>query len=91
MRRVTLFLTVFALLISTNLLAQRTSDIEGSKDYPMISRFEGSVIEYYKEVKWDDYQVPLSMMVTTEEKGRFFEKNETIEGKVIRIQYSFPG
>ncbi|MEA3437841.1 MAG: OmpA family protein [Thermodesulfobacteriota bacterium] len=88
MRSVILFLTVFALLISTNLLAQRTNDIEGSKDYPLISRFEGSVIEYYKEVKWDDYQVPLSMMVTTEERGRFFEKNETVEGKVIRIQYS---
>ena len=88
MGRVTLFLTVFALLISTNLLAQRTSDIEGSKDYPLISRFEGSVIEYYKEVRWDDYQVPLSMMVTTEERGRFFEKNRTVEGKVIRIQCS---
>ncbi len=83
MRKVTL-ISAIALMISVNLFAQRTSDIDGGKDYPLISRFEGSVIEYYKVTKLDDYKIPLNF-----EKGNLdFVNPADIYGKIIRIQYS---
>ena len=79
--RVPLFL--FALLISTSLSAQRKTDVENSKDHPLVSRFQGSVIEFYKETKWGTYKLPVN------DKGKIDWVNpQTLEGKVIRIQYT---
>ncbi len=84
MKKTALIFTFVAMMISVNLFAQRTSDIDGSKDYPAISRFEGSVIEFYKVTKSDKYKIPLNF-----EKGNLdFVNPVTVEGKVIRIQYS---
>ncbi len=84
MKKVTVISALIALMISTNLFAQRTSDIEGSKDYPSITRLEGSFIEYYKVTKLDDYKIPLNF-----DKGNLdFVNPADVEGKVIRIQYS---
>lgn len=41
---------IFLLLVS-NVFAQRTTDVENSKDYPLVSRFKGAIIEFYKEIK----------------------------------------
>lgn len=83
MKKVTLILATVALMISTNLFAQRTTDIEGGKDYSTISRFEGSVIEFYKVTKWGSYKLPLS------DKGAIdWKEPKIIEGKVIRTQYT---
>ncbi len=41
MKKETLILVVVALMFSTNIFAQRTSDIKGGKDYPLVSRFKG--------------------------------------------------
>jgi OmpA-OmpF porin, OOP family len=71
------------LFFSTSHYAQRTSDIENSKDYPLISRFEGSIIEFYKETKWGAYKLPVN------DKGALdWDNPKVLEGKVIRIQYS---
>ncbi len=78
------FILVAALMISANLFAQRTSDIEGGKDYPLVTRFDGAFIEYYKVAKLDNYKIPLNF-----KKGNLdFVNPADIEGKVIRIQYS---
>lgn len=70
-------------MISLSLLAQRKTDVENSKDYPLVSRFEGSVIEFYKETKWGTYKLPLN------DKGAIdWEKPQALQGKVIRIQYT---
>lgn len=80
------FIVAFAigmLFISTSIYAQRSADIEGSKDYPLISRFEGSIIEFYKETKWGTYKLPVN------EKGTLdWDNSKILEGKVVRIQYS---
>lgn len=80
MKKVTLILVTVALMISANLFAQRTSDIEGSKDYPLVSRFKGSIIEWYQVKNFDRY----SMLSLKENKLEPYE----IDGKVTRIQYS---
>ncbi|MGE0088258.1 MAG: OmpA family protein [Bacteroidales bacterium] len=83
MKKLIMICIIGLLLISTPIYAQRTSDIENSKDYPLISRFEGSIIEFYKETKWGSYKLPLN------EKGIIdWNQPQVIEGKVIRIQYS---
>ena len=59
MKKLTLILVAVTLLSSSNLFAQRTTDIKGAKDYPLVSRFEGSVIEFYKATKWGTYKLPV--------------------------------
>lgn len=83
MKTATLCFVIIALMISTNLFAQETTDIEEGKDYPTISRFEGAVIEFYKETKWSSYKLPVN------DKGAIDWGNpKALEGKVIRIQYT---
>ena len=55
MKKVTLILAMVALMISTNLFAQRTTDIKGGKDYPLVSRFQNSIIEWYQVRNFDRY------------------------------------
>lgn len=83
MKTATLCFVIIALMISTNLFAQRTTDIEEGKDYPTISRFEGAVIEFYKETKWGSYKLPVSELGTID-----WGNPKALEGKVIRIQYT---
>jgi len=84
MKKLTLVVLICALIISTNLIAQRTSDVEGGKDYPLVSRFKGSIIEYYKNTKWDSYPLPVSL---TDNKFHWTDPLR-LEGHVIRTQYS---
>jgi len=86
MKKVALILVAVALMISTNLFAQRTTDIEGSKDYPLVTRYKGAIIEYYKEFKWDSYKIPICKVEQFSE--IHFPKTADVEGKIIRIQYS---
>ena len=80
MKKVTLILAVAAIMISTNLFAQRTTDIKGSKDYPLVSRFKGSIIEWYQVRNYDRYFI-LSLQ---DHKISNYE----VDGKITRIQYS---
>lgn len=80
MKKATLISAVFALMILTNLSAQRTTDIEGSKDYSFVSRFQGSFIEWYDVKNFDRY----FMLSLKDNKLEPYE----IDGKITRIQYS---
>jgi len=80
MKKSAFLFSIVALMISTNLFAQRTTDIEGSKDYPLVSRFKGSIIEWYQVRNFDRYFI-LSL---NDNKISNFE----IDGKITRIQYS---
>ena len=72
-----------AILISANLFAQRKTDVENSKDSPLISRFDGAIIEFYKETKWGSYKLPV------DDKGKInWDSPKLLEGKVTRIQYT---
>ncbi len=83
MKKINLLFIIVSLMICSSAFAQRSDDIEGAKDYPTISRFKGSVIEFYKETKWGSYALPVN------ESGKLDWKNpQKLEGKVTRIQYS---
>ena len=83
MKNLSLVLIIGTLLFVTPAFAQRSADIEGGKDYPLISRFEGAVIEFYKETKWGTYMLPVSDKGTIDWDGPM-----ALEGRVIRIQYT---
>lgn len=83
MKKLTLILMV--IFISTNIFAQSTTDIKGSIDYPLVSRFEGSIIEYYKATKWDTYKLPVFENDITKPN---YDNPLVLEGKIMRWQYS---
>ena len=76
---------LLAAVSGTGLLAQRSTDIPGAKDYPLVSRFDGSVIEYYKLTKWDTYKLPVEK---NNIKVPDYKNPVVLEGKVMRWQYS---
>ena len=56
---------------------------EQEKDHPLVSRFEGAEMKFYKETKWGSYKLPVS------DKGTISWGNPmALEGKVTRIQYT---
>ena len=83
MKKLGLILFIGVIIILSPVYAQRTTDIENSKDYPLLSRFEGSIIEFYKETKWGSYLLPVS-----EEGSIAWKGPMALEGKVIRTQYT---
>ena len=85
MKKAIFIFTVIALLISTSVSAQerRDTDIEGGKDHPLISRFKGSVMEYYEHRNYDLYTIVLGF----NENGEA-SKTLDVEGEITRIQYS---
>jgi len=82
MKRISIFL-IIGIIVLSPIYAQRTTDIENSKDYPLLSRFEGSIIEFYKETKWGSYLLPVSDKGTIDWNGPM-----ALEGRVIRTQYT---
>jgi outer membrane protein OmpA-like peptidoglycan-associated protein len=77
---------VLAVLGATAGFAQRTEDIEGSKDHPLVSRYPGTFISEYQYVEFDEFTLPL---------GKFkddgaFEKSQHLEGKITHIVYVAP-
>jgi len=83
MKKLSLLAIVLTVVLLSPIYAQRTTDIENSKDYPLLSRFEGSVIEFYKETKWGKYLLPVS-----EEGAIDWNNPMALEGRVIRTQYT---
>jgi outer membrane protein OmpA-like peptidoglycan-associated protein len=77
---------VLAVLGATAGFAQRTEDIEGSKDHPLISRYPGAFISEYQYVEFDEFTLPLGKL-----KGDgTFEKSQHLEGKITHIVYIAP-
>ena len=75
------------------------SDVKGSKDHPMVSRYAGSVIIGYDFRKFDEFVVPLGPLKRTGERpaagGGFsptFEpaRSQRVEGRATRILYVGP-
>ena len=65
--------------------AQET-DLEGSKDHPLVSRYPGSHITEYRTAEFDELALPLAK---TNDAG-VPEKVQKLEGKITRISYDTP-
>ena len=75
------FLAAFAAALCT----AQDSDIEGSKDHPLVSRYPGTVITEYHVATYDEFNLPLG-----KSEGQALAKSQHLEGKVTRIAYNAP-
>ncbi len=58
------------------------ADVKGSKDHPLVSRYEGAAITRYGQVEFDEYALVLGKY-----KGREIGDHQTVEGRVTKIIY----
>jgi len=77
---------VLLILCSNSLLlaGSATKDVAGSKDHPMVSRFDGAVIAKYVHRDYDEIDVPVKAI---EERKL---TNMTLSGRYTRIGYMNP-
>jgi len=67
------------------------SDVKGSKDHPMVSRYAGSVIIGYDFRKFDEFVIPLGALKRAENQSDFeLSKSLRVEGRATRILYAGP-
>ncbi|MDT8284726.1 MAG: DUF4892 domain-containing protein [Thermovirgaceae bacterium] len=65
------------------------ADIDGSKDSPLLRRYEGSFIVQYSMKEYDSAVIPLGKTVYEGDRYKF-SSSDTVEGKVTRILYIVP-
>lgn len=74
---------IFFILIVTPLLLQAQSDIKGSKDHPIISRYPGSYIVYFDEQDYYLYSIATGPVTGYKKIDKWLD----VEGKFTRIYY----
>ncbi|MEM7658803.1 MAG: OmpA family protein [Bacteroidota bacterium] len=80
MKPISLF-SLLVLLIG-NLFSQ--TDLAGSEDHPLLTRYPGSYISYYETVKYREYSLATGPVTGY----RHIEEKQTIAGQLTRITYS---
>jgi len=65
--------------------AAQPKDVEGSKDSPLASRYPGSVIDNYKTKQFDEFSFPVGAVT-----AQGAPKSIHLEGKITRIEYTYP-
>lgn len=78
----------WALALSLCALAP-AADLPGSKDHPILSRYQGAQIIGYIEKPFDEYTLPLGRIVEVSPPTTY-AKSEKVEGKLTRITYLIP-
>jgi outer membrane protein OmpA-like peptidoglycan-associated protein len=71
------------LLSSLAWAAGPKTDVPGSADHPLLTRYPGSVIVKYQQVAFDEYVVPLGKAVG----AATFEKSEKVAGTLTSFEY----
>lgn len=80
-----------AMLVVAALSGARAADVAGSKDHPLVGRYEGAKITAYEQVAFDEQRLidaPVDLRGSGE---KFTDDNSLlVEGKVTRIRYDAP-
>lgn len=66
------------------------TDIAGSKDHPLVTRYAGSTIIGYLEKNYESLEAPTGPVVTTREGKYAWKSAERAEGAYTRIRYRGP-
>lgn len=88
-------ITLLALLalVPPCAVAAQTGDAKGSKDNPLLKRYEGSRIIGYDFRKFDEFDLVLGPVQADRSSGRSElapTKSQRVEGQVTRIMYTVP-
>jgi len=68
-------------------VSSAAQDAPGTADHPMIARFKGSTIKTQTRQNFDQYVLPLGPADKSEKK---FQKQDVVEGKVLKTLYAAP-
>ncbi len=94
MKKILSIFAVITLLISTNIFAHepRNTDVDGSSDYPGLSRYKGAIIQEYNVINYGEFYFGLSEPIRKDFDGRgqFFDKYIDVKGKIMNNQYLIP-
>ena len=72
-------------------LDAQLTDVKGSKDSPLVKRYEGSTIIGYDFRKFDEFDVLLGPLAGRSGGGKYSaSKSQRVEGQVTRILYAGP-
>lgn len=66
--------------------AEMPKDVEGSKDHPLVKRYEGAMIVKYAKAEFDEYTVPLGKADGHDK----LTQSAVVEGHVTKLVYSIP-
>ena len=85
-------IAVILVAFSTSVALAQVSDVKGSKDHPMVSRYAGSIVIGYDFRKFDEFVIPLGPLKRVEVGKTTFEpsKSQRVEGRATRILYVGP-
>ncbi|MBI4910931.1 MAG: OmpA family protein [Acidobacteria bacterium] len=72
-------------LLLLSAFALNAQEPAGSKDHPLIRRYEGSQIKRYSMREFDEYTLPLGKT-----DGTRHNPSRVVEGRVVRIEYVSP-
>jgi outer membrane protein OmpA-like peptidoglycan-associated protein len=89
MNNTAIALSATLLLLSVSCPAW-AEDTAGSSDHPMITRYEGSVIDGYDVQDFNSYVLPTGPAIKGEEGGRIPSEKLALEGEITRILYRGP-
>lgn len=78
-----------SLFATTTSLAQH-SDSPGSKDHPMVTRYEGSFIDGYEIKEFDEFILPLGPAIRNDDGVKVPKEQAVLEGRITRILYRGP-
>lgn len=76
--------------MASGLALSAQSDIPGSKDHPLVSRYAGSTIIDYFEKNYEGIDVPTGPVITTRDGKYAWKSAERAEGQYTRIRYRGP-
>lgn len=79
-------LAACSLAFAVAMAAEARKDVEGSKDHPLIKRYEGAVIVKYAHTEFDEYMVPLGKADGHDK----LTQSVVVEGEVTQLVYSIP-
>lgn len=68
----------------------QTSDVPGSEDHPVVTRYEGSFIDGYEVRDYDAFRLPLGPAVWSDDRVKVPEQQADLEGRITRILYRGP-
>ena len=85
MIRCTLLASIF--MLSAGPVLAQTGDVPGSRDHPLISRYEGATIIDYETKEFDAYELLLGPNPGKEEN---LDEGQMLEGAVTKIRYIAP-
>lgn len=91
MRSLLLPAVLVALLAATETLAQgRSQDVPGSRDHPLIGRYEGARITRYQAKDFEEVRLIDKPLVAADGPKRTERNSRTVEGRYWRITYEGP-